>query len=560
MKKATNQSTIIKMLLTLSVITVVITLCAAMATVGANNKLDETHDTRFNLTQQFAEFAAASTYLTQESRSYAITANIPHYNNYWKEVNTTKRREVAVEAMNAIGLSSEEKDLIKQIKDISNGLVPLEDEAMGAIQKNGDKEKATDLLYGAEYQKSMDEMTAIRAEFNDTIVARTNKEIEGLATTVFSCTIATFVCLVIQICVLGYIFFFVTRKILYPVVKIQENMALLAVGNISEPLDIEPDTSEIGTLVSSIQNTKYFMKDMIDDIKVSLHHLENGEFAFKIQKDYIGEFGEIKTAMQSIASTLSHTLNQIHQVAEQVSGGSEQVSSGAQALAAGVSEQAAAIEQLSASIVGIRDQIDFSATNSKLASQTSQEAGVDVMESKIQMEQMVAAMARITTMSNEINKIIQIIDNIAFQTNILALNAAVEAARAGEAGKGFAVVADEVRNLAQKSSEAAKNTGDLISDTMAAVSNGTEITNKTAEALNIVAGKAMLVDELLKKITIASDEQAISAGEITIGVDQISAVIQTNSATAQESAAAAEELSSQSIVLKQLVDDFQLIH
>jgi len=331
----------------------------------------------------------------------------------------------------------------------------------------------------------------------------------------------------------------------------------LSQGNLNISVDFKSN-DELGTLANSLRNTISNLKMYVMDISDNLDKMASGDMTIEITQDYIGDFLPIKNSLIKISESLNHTLSSINAASEQVNSGAEQVSLGAQSLSQGATEQASSIQELSASIVEVSSNAKDNANNVKLASEYVTQAAEGVALSNDQMQHMLNAMTEINESSSEISKIIKVIDDIAFQTNILALNAAVEAARAGAAGKGFAVVADEVRNLASKSAVAAKQTTTLIDNSVQSVEKGTGIAEKTAKALEEVRVKAQMVNDIIVKIKDATDEQTNQLEQIAMGVDQISAVVQTNSATAEESAAASEELSGQAEMLKREISQFKL--
>ena len=263
-------------------------------------------------------------------------------------------------------------------------------------------------------------------------------------------------------------------------------------------------------------------------------------------------------SLSRMVDNLNDMFGNIQSSTGQVSTGSKQVADGAQSLAQGATEQAASIQQLSASIGEIATKTKENAEIADKTAKLSDSIKDNALKGSRQMDDMITAVKEINDASQSISKIIKTIDDIAFQTNILALNAAVEAARAGQHGKGFAVVAEEVRNLASKSAEAAKDTGDMIQNSMEKAEFGSQIAGETATSLKDIVEGITESSQMISDIARASEEQSLGISQINTGIDQVAQVVQQNSATAEESAAASEEMSSQSTMLEELISQFKL--
>lgn len=345
-----------------------------------------------------------------------------------------------------------------------------------------------------------------------------------------------------------------------PMKACADRMRLLVEGDLESPVPEVVSKDETGMLTQSTAELVEGLSTIIHDIGYLLGEMANQNLDIQSshRDAYVGDFQSILHSMRNLKVELSEILRQINTSAEQVSSASNQVSSSAQNLSQGAVEQASSVEELAARISEISNQVKDTADSAREVREQTHHAGEGVSVCNQQMQELMNAMEKIHSSSDEIGKIIKTIEDIAFQTNILALNAAVEAARAGVAGKGFAVVADEVRNLASKSAEASKNTSLLITHSTAAVQTGTEIARHTADALSDVVENIQSMVGSIDQISAVSSEQSEAVLQVNEGINQISTVVQSNSATAEESAAASQELSAEAANLKQLVDQFTL--
>ncbi|HNQ22582.1 MAG TPA: methyl-accepting chemotaxis protein [Phycisphaerae bacterium] len=264
---------------------------------------------------------------------------------------------------------------------------------------------------------------------------------------------------------------------------------------------------------------------------------------------------------RSIVRPINRIITGLNEGAEQVNDAAGQVSGASQDLAQGASEQASSLEETSSSLEEMAAMTRTNADNARQANDLSEQTRTAAQHGDKTMEALNVAMSAINDSSSEISKIIKVIEEIAFQTNLLALNAAVEAARAGEHGKGFAVVADEVRNLAQRAAQASREITGLIEDSVSKAREGSNVAGEVAKALGDIVGNVAKVTELINGIARASQEQTQGVDQINTAVSQMDKVTQQNAAGAEECASAAEELAAQAQAVQAVVRDLAgLIH
>ncbi|MFR8043284.1 MAG: methyl-accepting chemotaxis protein [Clostridium butyricum] len=449
------------------------------------------------------------------------------------------------------------KELLEQLKNERAVQTRIRDELIKLVNEN--KKEEAIALYNSEYEKELNNLQDTLVKIGD--YAKNNAE-RNYHSAITTKNITFIVLILISIgsivsCI--YMVFGLVKLLTKPIVELEEAAKKLEKGILDVEIKFESQ-DELGILANSFRNTCSFLKTIVLDINEILGELSDGNFNVNSSRleNYIGDFSTTKDSIQKIIESLNYTFFEIKEATVQVKGGAEQVAETSQTISEGATEQASAIEELTASLGEVNEKVQNSVKHAKETNVITSELGVQIEESNEKMNEMVKAMEEIDNSSRNIREIINTIASISEQTNLLALNAAIEAARAGESGKGFAVVAEEVRKLAEESSQAVKDTAELIESSIKSVEKGKIIADTTAVSLKEAVKKTEEAVKLVDNISNISEVQAVSINQINGGIDQIADVVQSNSAIAEESAAASEELSAQADTLESMINRFKL--
>jgi methyl-accepting chemotaxis protein len=338
-----------------------------------------------------------------------------------------------------------------------------------------------------------------------------------------------------------------------------KNMTRFALeGNLSQRGDASKFQGVYADVVNGMNTTFEAVVAPFNETALVLEKMAAHDLTARLSGEYQGDFERIKQGINTATSNLEQALSQVATSSQQITTVSSQISGSSQALSSSATAQASSLEEVSSSLQEMSSMTKQNASNAKEARSLSEGARETAAKGVGSMQRLSEAINRIKASSDSTAKIVKTIDEIAFQTNLLALNAAVEAARAGDAGKGFAVVAEEVRNLAMRSAEAAKNTSNLIEESVKNAEGGVSINQEVLHNLKEINEQVNKVSEVMAEIASASDQQSQGIDQINTAVQQMSEMTQQNAANSEESAASALELDNLAHKMQKMVDAFNL--
>ena len=502
------------------------------------------------------QYRLGSKTLTAEVRAHAVTADQQYYDNYMKELNTDKNRDIAWAGLQENDITADEWTKMQQIADLSNGLVPLEEKAM-EYAKNRNTAAATAIVFGDEYVEGVSKINSLTDECIEEIQNRISKK----QNTVFAIMMgaeAVFVVLFVYIIMqIVKAINFAKKELLTPIVKVSEQMKELAGGRFDVPWDMKEDNTEVGQMVGNIEFMKKNFANMITEISEVLGQMGNGNYRIKVNQEYVGEFIAIKESMLKINEDTKKALMTIRDTTQEIDAGSDQLAKAAVDLAEGCTVQAGQVAEVAGMIDEMSRDMEDNAKGAQETVEISNQASQALSVGNAKMQELKVAIGEINNCSEQIRTIIGTIEDIANQTNLLSLNAAIEAARAGEAGKGFAVVADQVKSLAEQSKEAAGETTKLIETTVDAVAKGIAIADETVVSMEEVFVGVSASTSRMEQVAATLIKSAENMHEIDTNIAKVSQIVDNNSATSEETAAVSEEQAAQVEMMVQLMTQFQ---
>lgn len=508
-------------------------------------------------TMALNQYRMGSKALTAAVQAYAATGDTQYYDAYMQELNVDKNRDIAWEILQKNDIKTDEWAALNEIAGLSNGLVPLEEDAMAAVAE-GNNQAAMDDVFGSEYAETIERINHLT---DDTI----NKILERLEDKKTVFLILEIICAIAFVASFIRLAFdslkaikFSDKELLEPIIKVSGQMNELAHGNLHAELDLEEDDSEVGNMASSIDFMKNNLAGIIEEISHVLEQMGQGNYRVNIEQNYVGEYVQIKESLHRIIEEMRNTVGTIVKVSEDIDGGAGQLAYAAEDLANACTSQAGDVSDLMTLLEDLSGAIEYNAKEAEEAVNISNRASSTLVANNQKMEELRAAMNNINECSEQIVAVISTISDIGNEINMLSLNASIESARAGAAGRGFAVVAEQVKKLAEDSQNAAAQTSDMIRRTVEAVEIGVRIASETAKTMEEMRVGVEETNSRINGIVDKLRGEVDSIANINGNVNNIAGMVDNNSATSEETAAISGEQKRQVESLIELMDRFKI--
>lgn len=537
------------------VIIAVVVLAAFVALTMYNQRKSQI---QLENTMYLTQFCTGSENLTSAVQAFAVTADEQYYKEYMDELNVVKNRDIALEGLKKNGLEDSEWDIINNISNLSNELVPLETAAMESARE-GDTKAAMEYVFGDEYEDTVH----IINNDTDTLITKVQdrmaKEQSRIRMIVYICELVFILICVAMVSMIIKTIHFSKKELLDSIVGVSSALGELSQGHLDADLTkMNVDESEVGRMVGALQYMESNFNDMISEISGVLESMAHGNYRVNVNKEYVGDFFKIKESLLDIVDETKKILATIQITAQEIDSGSEQMAKAAMDLAEGSTIQSQMVQEVAEMVNRMAVSLEEKAKEAEETVKMAEGAASTMMDGNAKMQELKDAIGEIEKCSNEIHTIIGTIEDIANQTNLLSLNAAIEAARAGEAGRGFAVVAEQVKNLAEESANAAGETKKLIETTVAAVRKGISFADITAESMDSVMAEAQKSTGMMNKIAVELREEVTNMYQIDSDVARVAEIVDNNSATSEETAAVSQQQTAQVATMVQMLEQFKI--
>ncbi len=495
-------------------------------------------------TMYLNQYRLGSKALTTAVQSYAVSGNTMYYDDYMRELNTDKNRDIALAGLEANDIKDYEWAELNEIAALSDNLVPLEEDAMAAVAA-GDVTAATEYVFGKEYSDTIQKINSLTDDVITKIQDRLDASKKLFMVIQIICAVAFLAGFIrlAQQC-LRTIHFSQT-ELLTPIIKVSDQMELLADGNLHADLDLQEDDSEVGNMVAAIRFMKDNMASIIEEISYILEQMGQGNYILTVNQNYVGEYVKIKDSFNKIMEDMRGTVSTIQEVAKEIDSGSAQLAYAADDLATACTGQATEVSELMQLLTELGNSIRYNEQEAEEAVKISNLASSTLTVGSQKMDEFREAMKEISQCSEQIISVIAAISDIGDEIDLLSLNASIESARAGEAGRGFAVVAEQVKKLAEASQNAVGQTSELIERTVQSVEVGTRISREAAANMEEVQMGAEETTGRINGIVDKLKLEVESIAHINDSIGVVAGIVDNNSATSEETAAVSEQQKAQ---------------